>query len=119
MNGFDPIYIVLAVNISLLIINLVILKLVVDTYVYLRKVDTNLTRMMEGLTFFINAASKLIDTLTTRPQPRYTTDDGKFTADSMEELLQKMHRNDRDEDGLTPEEIDRIKKLLEEEDEED
>jgi hypothetical protein len=81
------------------------------------------SRIATGFTEFIDATGDMldkIDFMINRPPPRmYKTSDGKFIAGSVEELMDKIKDLDSAGDYFSDDEINKLRNLFEENDEDD
>lgn len=79
-------------------------------------------KLGSGFTEFINVTGEVVDKLssvmtgTTKFGQIYRTADGKYVASSLEELVEKIKNDSSESDYFTQEEIDRLKKLFEQDD---
>jgi Co/Zn/Cd efflux system component len=91
---------------------------VVEQSAYLQKVGNTLTE-------FTTVLDNLVEKFTSDPQPFpqmgmiYRTLDGKYSARNLEELINEIKRDGAEENYLSEEEINNLRKMFETDDEDD
>lgn len=78
-------------------------------------VEHMMTRMGNGFTEFIRLAETAMDQMG-NGKTIYKTSDGKFTAKTIEELIDKIKKDGSTEDYFSDEELDKLKRLFDNED---
>jgi hypothetical protein len=82
-----------------------------------------LAKLGNSFTEFINTTGDMIDKLSMMsmfPMGKvYKTSDGKFTASSIEDLMDKVKNSKKDADYFSDDELDNLKKLFEVNEEDD
>lgn len=83
--------------------------------------EATTTKIGNSFTDFINTTGDMIDKLmmmnsSNRMNPLYKTVDGKFTATSIDELIDKIKQSGSESKYFNEDEIDKLKKMFEDND---
>jgi len=69
---------------------------------------------------FTNASTKMIDTfMSSKGHSLFRTTDGRYTASSLEELLQKIKNDDKESEYFSDDEVNKLRDLFEDDDDEE
>jgi hypothetical protein len=79
-------------------------------------------KIANGMTEFINVTGELverIDMMTGSKQPVYRTADGKYSANTLEDLINKIREDHASDEYFTDDDIKKLRDLFEDDDDDD
>ena len=79
-------------------------------------------KMANGMTEFIDVTGNLIermDGVMSQNRPAYRTSDGRYTANTLEELIEKIKEDNADAQYFTEDDITKLRRMFEEDDDDD
>lgn len=79
-------------------------------------VEATLVRMATGLTDLVNTTGEMLDRVDGPTRPIFKTSDGKYVASSIDELISKMKGDKKSSEYFSDEEVDKLRKLFEPDD---
>jgi predicted extracellular nuclease len=79
-------------------------------------------KIANGMTEFINVTGELverIDMMTGNKQPVYRTADGKYSASTLEDLINKIREDNNSDEYFSDDDIKKLRDLFEDDDDDD